>query len=40
MRHKPIKAAARLQSSGVGPAARRTRAITSDNVLLCQPWPL
>ena len=36
MRHNFIKVAARLQSSGVGTAARRGRAITSDKSVLCQ----
>ncbi len=36
MRDNFINAAARLQSAGVGPAARRTRVITSDKWVLCQ----
>ena len=36
MRHNSIKAAARLQSSGVGTPARRPRVITSDKRVLCK----
>ena len=35
MRHNFIKAAARLQSSGVGTAACQVRVITSDKRVLC-----
>ena len=35
MRHNFINAAARLQSSGWGPAVRLPRVIASDNGLLC-----
>ncbi len=38
MRDNFIKAAARLQASGLGTAVRLTRVITSDKRVLCVLW--